>query len=57
MIKTLMKLIYRLCKKEKFPLVFILGPTGVGKTKLSIELGQYFQSEIISADSMQVRFY
>lgn len=36
------------------PIVFILGSTGVGKTKLSIELAQRFNGEVISADSMQV---
>ena len=32
----------------------ILGPTGVGKTKLSIELAKEFGYEIISGDSMQI---
>lgn len=32
----------------------IVGPTGVGKTKLSIELAKHFQTEIISGDSVQV---
>ncbi|MDD4179454.1 MAG: tRNA (adenosine(37)-N6)-dimethylallyltransferase MiaA [Candidatus Margulisbacteria bacterium] len=32
----------------------LLGPTAVGKTKLSIELAKTFNAEIISADSMQV---
>lgn len=36
------------------PLIVILGSTGTGKTKLSIELAQKFGAEIISADSMQV---
>ncbi|XP_053691418.1 tRNA dimethylallyltransferase [Sabethes cyaneus] len=36
------------------PVVVILGSTGTGKTKLSIELARRFQGEIISADSMQV---
>lgn len=39
---------------RKVPLVVILGSTGTGKTKLSIELAQRFGGEIISADSMQV---
>lgn len=34
--------------------VFILGPTGVGKTKMSISLAKKFDGEIISADSVQV---
>lgn len=32
----------------------IVGPTGVGKTKCSIELAKQFHGEIISADSMQI---
>nr|WP_141433523.1 tRNA (adenosine(37)-N6)-dimethylallyltransferase MiaA [Bacillus sp. 03113] len=39
-------------KKEK--LVVIIGPTAVGKTKLSIELAKAFDGEIISGDSMQI---
>ncbi len=38
----------------KQPLVILAGPTGVGKTKLSIELAKKIDGEIISADSMQV---
>ena len=34
-------------------LIVILGPTAVGKTKLSIELAQAFHSHIISTDSRQ----
>lgn len=41
---------------RKLPLIVILGSTGTGKTKLSIELAQRFGGEIISADSMQVRY-
>ncbi len=41
-------------KTEKIKLVAIVGPTGVGKTSLSIELALRFNGEIISADSMQV---
>ena len=35
-------------------LVILLGPTGVGKTDLSIEIAKYFKTEIISADSRQI---
>lgn len=35
-------------------IVVIVGPTGVGKTKLSIELAKKMNAEIINADSMQV---
>ncbi len=34
--------------------LILAGPTGVGKTKLSIELAKAFHGEIISGDSMQV---
>lgn len=34
-------------------LICIVGPTGIGKTALSISLAQHFQTEIISADSRQ----
>lgn len=39
-------------KKEK--IVVIIGPTAVGKTKLSIALAKKLNGEIISGDSMQV---
>ena len=39
---------------RKVPLIVILGSTGTGKTKLSVELAKRFNAEIISADSMQV---
>lgn len=35
-------------------LIVILGPTGVGKTDLSIELANHLQCPIISADSRQI---
>ena len=35
-------------------IVVITGPTGVGKTKLSIELAKKLNAEIINGDSMQV---
>ena len=34
-------------------LIYIAGPTGVGKTKLSLELAKRFDTEIISCDSRQ----
>lgn len=34
--------------------LFILGPTGVGKSEVAIKLAQMFDGEIISADSVQV---
>lgn len=39
------------------PLIILLGPTAVGKTKISIQLAKKLDSEIISADSMQVYKY
>lgn len=35
-------------------LLVLIGPTAVGKTKLSLEIAKQFQCEIISGDSMQV---
>ena len=35
-------------------IIVILGPTGVGKTKLSVELAKRLNGEIINADSMQI---
>ena len=37
-----------------YPLVIIIGPTGVGKTSLGIALAQKLGGEIISGDSVQV---
>lgn len=38
----------------KFNLITILGPTATGKTRLAVQLAEYFNGEIISADSRQV---
>ena len=35
-------------------LVIITGPTGIGKTELSLELAKKYKGEIISSDSMQI---
>lgn len=35
-------------------LLILLGPTGVGKTELSLQIAQHFGSPIISADSRQI---
>ncbi len=35
-------------------LVIILGPTGIGKTDLSIDIANEFETEIISSDSRQI---
>ena len=39
-------------KKDK--VIFLLGPTGSGKTSLSVQMAKDFDGEIISADSVQV---
>ena len=39
---------------SKQKLLVIIGPTAVGKTKLSIEMAKQFNGEIISGDSMQI---
>jgi tRNA dimethylallyltransferase len=38
---------------EKPTLLVLLGPTGVGKTKLSLSLAEYFGCPIVSSDSRQ----
>ncbi len=35
-------------------IIVVVGPTGIGKTKLSISLAKYLKTEIISGDSIQV---
>lgn len=40
--------------RGKMKVLVIAGPTGVGKTALSIKLAQKFNGEIISGDSLQV---
>ena len=39
---------------SKGKLIVLIGPTAVGKTKMSIELAKAFNGEIISGDSMQI---
>lgn len=40
--------------RNKPNLLVLIGPTAVGKTKLSLEIAQRYHGEIISGDSMQV---
>jgi len=40
--------------KTHLPIILLAGPTGVGKTALSIELAERLGTEIVNADSMQV---
>ncbi|HOZ54370.1 MAG TPA: tRNA (adenosine(37)-N6)-dimethylallyltransferase MiaA [Bacilli bacterium] len=35
-------------------IIAIVGPTGVGKTKLSLELAKHYNAEILNCDSMQI---
>lgn len=35
-------------------LVVLTGPTGIGKTSVSIELAKYYKTEIVSSDSRQI---
>jgi tRNA dimethylallyltransferase len=39
------------------PVIILLGPTGIGKTAVSLLLAEALNSEIISADSMQIYKY
>lgn len=40
--------------KQNKTLIVVAGPTAVGKTGVAIKLAQYFQTEILSADSRQI---
>lgn len=40
--------------RQKKYLVVLAGPTGIGKTKTSVQLAKYFQTEIVSFDSRQL---
>lgn len=44
-------------ERDRPRVVILLGPTGVGKSKLAIELAESLGGEIVSADSMQVYRY
>lgn len=39
---------------ETLPIILLAGPTGVGKTALSLELAERLSTDIVNADSMQV---
>jgi tRNA dimethylallyltransferase len=47
----------QITEEERPRVIILLGPTGVGKSKLAIELAEAFGGEILSADSMQVYRY
>ena len=40
-------------KNFKKKVIFILGPTAIGKTEVGIEIAKLLKSEIISCDSRQ----
>ena len=42
------------CSHPKLKIIFLVGPTAVGKTALSLKLARKINAEIISLDSMQV---
>ena len=44
-------------KSKKIPVIAIIGPTAVGKTKFSLELADRLDAEVISVDSRQVYRY
>ena len=41
-------------RTDPLPVIILLGPTGIGKTAVSLLLAEALNSEIISADSMQI---
>ena len=43
--------------KRKIPLLVLVGPTAVGKSRLALEVAPRIGAEIISADSAQVYRY
>ena len=40
--------------RQEKKVILLAGPTASGKSKLAIKLAQYFNGEIINADSMQI---
>ena len=42
---------------QKIPLLIIAGPTGIGKTRVAIEVAESLNGEIVGADSMQIYRY
>ncbi|MBP1580947.1 MAG: tRNA (adenosine(37)-N6)-dimethylallyltransferase MiaA, partial [Oscillospiraceae bacterium] len=43
--------------EAKIPLVVVAGPTASGKTEAAIRICQWFDGEVVSADSMQIYKY
>jgi tRNA dimethylallyltransferase len=52
--EILTKQITEFLSHATYPLLVILGPTGCGKTALSLSLAQQFHGEVINADSRQI---
>ena len=44
-------ILHNICMKT---LIVLIGPTGVGKTELSLRLAEHYQTCIVSADSRQL---
>uniref|UniRef100_A0A6N2KQP5 Uncharacterized protein n=1 Tax=Salix viminalis TaxID=40686 RepID=A0A6N2KQP5_SALVM len=40
--------------RRKDKVVFVLGPTGTGKSRLAIDLATHFPAEVVNCDKMQV---
>ena len=40
--------------RQEKKVILLAGPTASGKSKLAIKLAQYFDGEVINADSMQI---
>ena len=56
LIMDLRRILEKNDRKESFmsKIILIVGPTGTGKTKLSIELAHMLNAEVINADSTQI---
>ncbi len=50
---NILKLTFATMKSDLKYLIVVCGPTAVGKTAVSIQLAQHFQTEILSSDSRQ----
>ncbi len=44
-------------KDHRKPILFLVGPTAVGKTAFALDLAEHLETEIIGADSMQIYRY
>ena len=51
------KTFFFMSQSQQHPLIAVVGPTGVGKTALSLGIAKRFSGEIISMDSMQIYRY